>query len=142
MQIALVITDGEQTTTGGFTPLDEASKDMKDKGVVVYSLGVGSGVNSVQLRQIASSDDNVLTSTGFKKLTDLVYPIVEKSCLIKLTPTPTPSKKWDPVRFCFVYLRNGYTVGLQPRFNVTMLFDERIQTFLADIYMKTELSIE
>ena len=46
MQIALVITDGEQTTFERFTPLDEASKDMKDKGVVVYSLGVGSGVNS------------------------------------------------------------------------------------------------
>ena len=93
MQIALLITDGEQTTTGGFTPLDKASKDMKDKGVVVYSLGVGSGVNSEQLRQIASSDDNVFMSTGFEELTDVVKPIVEKSCQIKPTPTPTPSKK-------------------------------------------------
>ena len=93
MQIALVITDGEQTTIGGFTPLDEASKDMKDKGVVVYSLGVGIGVNPEQLRQIASSDDNVFTSTGFVELTDVVKPIVEKSCLIKPTPKSTHSKK-------------------------------------------------
>ena len=93
MQIALVITDGEQTTTQGFTPLDEASKDMKDKGVVVYSLGVGRGVNSEQLRQIASSDDNVFTSADFYELTDVVKPIVGKSCAIKRTPTPTPSKK-------------------------------------------------
>ena len=93
MQIALVITDGKQTTTRGFTPLDEASKDMKDKGVVVCSLGVGSGVNSEQLRQIASSDDNVFTSTGFEELTDVVKPIVQKSCSIKPTPTPTSSEK-------------------------------------------------
>ena len=93
MQIALVITDGEQTTTGVFTPLDEASKDMKDKGVVVCSLGVGSGVSSETLRQIASSDDNVFTSTGFEELINVVKPIVEKSCPIKPTPTPTPSKK-------------------------------------------------
>ena len=93
MQIALVITDGKQTTTRGFTPLDEASKDMKDKGVVVYSLGVGIGVNPEQLRQIASSDDNVFTSTGFEELTDVVKPIVEKSCSIKPTPTPTSSEK-------------------------------------------------
>ena len=93
MQIALVITDGEQTTTGEFTPLDEVSKDMKDKGVVVCSLGVGSGINYVQLLQIASSDDNVFTSTGFEELTDLVKPIVEKSCSTKPTPTPTSSEK-------------------------------------------------
>ena len=37
-----------------------------------------------------------------------------------------------------INLSNGCTVGLQPRFNVAMLFDERIQPFLADIYIKTE----
>ena len=93
MQIALVITDGEQTTTGVFTPLDEVSKGMKDKGVVVCSLGVGSYVNSEQLRQIASSDDNVFTSTGFEELTDVVKPIVEKFCSTKPTLTPTSSEK-------------------------------------------------
>ena len=79
-QIAIVITDGEQTTTGGFTPLDEASQGLKDKGVTVYSLGVGSRVDPEQLRQIASSDDNVFTSAGFEELGSVVKPIVEKSC--------------------------------------------------------------
>ena len=90
-QVAIVITDGEQTETGGFTPLDVASKGLKDKGVVVYSLGVGGGVDAEQLRQIASSDDNVFTSAGFEELVDVVTPIVDKSCP-RPTPSPTPGE--------------------------------------------------
>ena len=79
-QVAIVITDGEQTTTQAYTPLDIASKRIKDKGVEVFALGVGSGVNVDQLRQIASSNDNVFTSPGFEELVNVVKPIVEKSC--------------------------------------------------------------
>ena len=46
----------------------------------MYSLGISSGVNSDQLRQIASSDDNVFTATGFDTLADVVLPIVQRSC--------------------------------------------------------------
>ena len=75
-----MITDGEQTTTKEYTPLDVASKRIKDKGVEVFSLGIGSNVNTAQLRQIASSNDNVFTSAGFDELVDVVMPIVIKSC--------------------------------------------------------------
>ena len=86
-----MITDGEQTTTGGYTPLNEASQGIKDKGIAVYSLGIGKGVDAVQLRQIASSDSNVFTSTGFDELIQVVRPIVKESCP-KPTPPPTPGK--------------------------------------------------
>ena len=75
-----MITDGEQTTTKEYTPLDVASKRIKDKGVEVFSLGIGSNVNTDQLRQIASSNDNVFSSAGFDELVEVVKPIVEKSC--------------------------------------------------------------
>lgn len=77
--------------------MDEASQGLKDKGVTVYSLGIGSRVNSEQLRQIASSGDNVFTSAGFEELTAVVQPIVEKSCPIIATPTPTPGTGWKLV---------------------------------------------
>ena len=83
-----MITDGEQTTTKEYTPLDIASKRIKDKGVEVFALGVGSGVKTDQLRQIASSDDNVFTSPGFKELVNVVKPIVEKSCPSKGPSSP------------------------------------------------------
>lgn len=62
---------------------------MKDKGIAVYSLGVGKRVDSVQLRQIASSDSNVFRSAGFDELVEVVRPIVQESCP-KPTPPPTP----------------------------------------------------
>ena len=79
-QVAIVITDGEQTTTKEYTPLNIASKRIKDKGVEVFALGVGGGVNVDQLREIASSNDNVFTSPSFEELVNVVKPIVEKSC--------------------------------------------------------------
>lgn len=79
-QVAIVITDGEQTEKGGFTPLDVASQGIKDKGVTVYSLGIGRNVRVDQLRQIASSDDYVFNATGFDELVEVIEPIVEKSC--------------------------------------------------------------
>jgi len=84
-----VITDGEQTTTKEYTPLDIASKRIKDKGVEVFALGVGGGVNVDQLRQIASSNDNVFTSPSFEELVDVVKPIVERSC-----PSEWISSSW------------------------------------------------
>ena len=57
----------------------------------MYSLGIGKRVDSVQLRQIASSDSNVFTSAGFDDLVQVVKPIVKESCP-KPTPPPTPGK--------------------------------------------------
>ena len=95
-----MITDGEQTTTGGFTPLDIASQGIKDKGIAVYSLGIGDNVDSDQLKQIASSEDNVFTSDGFDELLDVVQPIVERSCPINPTTTPTPGKSFRLRSLC------------------------------------------
>ena len=46
----------------------------------MFALGVGGGVDVDQLREIASSNDNVFTSPGFEELVNVVKPIVEKSC--------------------------------------------------------------
>ena len=80
-----MITDGEQTTTKEYTPLDVASKRIKDKGVDVFALGIGSNVNTDQLRQIASSNDKVFQSAGFEELVQVVKPIAEKTCPSKET---------------------------------------------------------
>ena len=100
-----MITDGKQTETGGYTPLDQASQGIKNKGVEVYSLGVGVAVNSEQLRQIASSDQNVFSSPTFQDLVNFVNPIVEKSCPIKgkTTASPTPGN----VEIMFYHVKMG-----------------------------------
>ena len=84
-QIALVITDGEQTTNQGpYTPLSVAFKGIKDKNVEVYSLGIGRTVNRDQLEEIASSKTNVFTTASFSELTFVVQTIFQRLCLGKV----------------------------------------------------------
>ena len=53
----------------------------------MFALGIGSGVDTSQLRQIASSNDNVFTSPGFNELESVVKQIVEKTCPSKCSGT-------------------------------------------------------
>lgn len=67
-QLAFVITDGKQTTTGNYTRLSEASQGIKNKGVTVYALGVGSGADRAELEEIASRSDYVSVAPSFNDL--------------------------------------------------------------------------
>lgn len=81
LQIAIVITDGEQTTNRGpYTPLSIASRALKDKGVKVYSLGIGKTVNRDQLSETASSSSKVFTASSFSELAPIAMEIVQSSC--------------------------------------------------------------
>lgn len=70
-QIAVVITDGEQTTNDPFTELSIASSGIKNKGVTVYALGIGKRVKLSELQSIASSNDSVSSASSFKELQNL-----------------------------------------------------------------------
>ena len=81
LQIAIVITDGQQTTDRGpFVPLSEASRGLKDKNVELFALGIGSGVDQGQLREVASSSNNVFTAKGFEGLKPVAKTIVQSAC--------------------------------------------------------------
>ena len=81
MQIAIVITDGEQTKDRGpYTELSEASRGIKNKNVEVFAFGIGSRVDQDQLNEIASSSDNVLNAANFAELIPAAKNIVQKSC--------------------------------------------------------------
>ena len=79
-QVLIVITDGAQTTTKAYTPLPIASAGVKSKGVAVYAIGVGKGVNEAELREIASSQENVFVSASFKELHNLAVEIRKRLC--------------------------------------------------------------
>ena len=78
--MAIVITDGKQTTTLPYTRLSEASRGMKNKGVIVYALGVGSGPDRAELEEIASGREYVLTSSSFKDLQNIAPRITGQLC--------------------------------------------------------------
>ena len=76
----IVITDGKQTTTKAYTALSVASQGVKNKGVAVYAVGVGKGADAAELREIASSQENVYISESFKELRPLAVEIRKKLC--------------------------------------------------------------
>lgn len=81
LQIAIVITDGKQTTSRGpYTQLSDASRGLKLKKVQVYSLGIGKNLEEQQLQDIASSNDKVFYATSFAELTPVANEIVQNSC--------------------------------------------------------------
>ena len=75
-----MITDGKQTTTLPYTRLSVASLGIKNKGVTVYALGVGSGADRAELEEIASGSEYVFTSSSFSDLQDITPKITKRFC--------------------------------------------------------------
>lgn len=75
-----MFTDGKQTTSQPYTELSEASQGIKNKGIEVYAVGIGKGVNVSELQNIASSKENVLLSTSFKEVINFTVPIRRTIC--------------------------------------------------------------
>jgi len=75
-----VITDGKQTTTQSYTRLSVASRGIKNKGVTVYAIGVGSGADRAELEEIASGSEYVFTSSSFSDLQDIAPRITKRFC--------------------------------------------------------------
>ena len=80
-----MITDGKQTTTLPYTRLSVASRGMKNKGVTVYALGVGSGTDQAELEEIASGSDYVFTSSSFSDLQGIAPKFTKRFCVGKST---------------------------------------------------------
>ena len=75
-----MITDGKQTTASQYTKLSEASRGIKNKGVIVYAIGVGGGVDQAELEEIASGLDYVFTSSSFESLQNEASKIRKSVC--------------------------------------------------------------
>lgn len=57
---------------------------MKNKGVIVYAVGVGAGADRAEMAEIASGSNYVYTSTSFKDLQNIASPIRKRLCQRKL----------------------------------------------------------
>ncbi|KAL3859113.1 hypothetical protein ACJMK2_009345 [Sinanodonta woodiana] len=93
-KIAIVITDGESDNSQA--TLSEAQK-LRDIGVTIFSIGVGSGPTMTELNAIATDPDSthVLQVTNFDKLNLIKSTLTKKTCdVMASTPPPTePSVK-------------------------------------------------
>lgn len=80
LQYAVVITDGIQTKNENYTELSLASRGLKDKGVVVYAVGVGKDVSGTELEDIASGTEFVLRTLLFEKLPTVAEEVAKRLC--------------------------------------------------------------
>ena len=62
-RVAVVITDGQSNVNPDQTI--PAARALREDGVTVYSVGVGGRINLVELKEIASSPENVMLLNGF-----------------------------------------------------------------------------
>ena len=82
-----MITDGKQTTALPYTRLSVASLGIKNKGVTVYALGIGSGTDRAELEEIASGSSYVVTSSSFSELQSIAPRITKRFCAGKTVPS-------------------------------------------------------
>ena len=75
--IALLITDGQQTQAPDAIGLKEASKPLWKAIVRVLAIGIGSGVNPDELRLVT---ENVVVATDFKNLLLKLGNITSQAC--------------------------------------------------------------
>ena len=78
----VLLTDGNQTgidLVPDQTPLVDAIQPIKDMGVKVIAIGIGS-VDRNQLSTLVESPEDILTPRNFDELLGLVRTTVEKSC--------------------------------------------------------------
>ena len=78
-----MITDGKQTKTGRYTKLSVASQGIKDKGVTVYAVGVGSAADGAELEEIASGSEYVFRSPSFESLQNISQEMRKQLCVGK-----------------------------------------------------------
>ena len=77
------MTDGRQTKgkdAPDAKPLHLASRELKEGGVQVYSLGIGNNYDIGELIDIASDDASVFRSTNMDELVSIVATISEQTC--------------------------------------------------------------
>ncbi|XDC70798.1 hypothetical protein R6Z07F_001971 [Ovis aries] len=75
-QMLIVITDG---VSHDRTKLGEAASKLRNKGVIIYAVGVGAA-NQVELETIAGDKNYTIHVSGFDKLKDIYLPLQDSMC--------------------------------------------------------------
>ncbi|KAG8516239.1 Collagen alpha-5(VI) chain, partial [Galemys pyrenaicus] len=75
-QMLIIITDGESHDR---EKLDETASKLRDKGIIIYAVGVGKA-NRDELEIIAGNSDNAIHVDTFDELKDVYHPLQESMC--------------------------------------------------------------
>jgi len=84
LKIAIAITDGYSDVLEGSSPMANAAAMLKSSGAIIYTIGVSSDYNSIELSNIATSPPatytSVLASTNSSDISTCAQNILQKLC--------------------------------------------------------------
>ena len=80
-KVAILFTDGKQSRFRDRIPLPEAAQKLRDKGVDIYAIGIGSGPSQTELESMVVDKVNHLSKIpSFKNMEAESRSVAEKVC--------------------------------------------------------------
>ena len=81
-KIVIVLTDGSQTKDNDSEDPGQVAKELRNMGYTVLAIGIGKGVNSTELADIAGDKNNVYSAATFDELitTEFLDNVNKKGC--------------------------------------------------------------
>ena len=81
-RVLIVLTDGQATCTSTFVCFQpaQAARALRDDGITVLAVGVGSAIGQAQLESIAGTRQNVFQVTQYSQLPDISNRVDGQSC--------------------------------------------------------------
>ena len=74
-KVLVVVTDGKST---GTEPLSEAVKGLRQKGVMIYTVGIGDRISMQELRDISRTERDIFLSKDFDSTGLIASPLIER----------------------------------------------------------------
>ena len=81
-KIVILLTDGSQTKDAGAEDPATIADEIRNSGIALIVVGIGTGVNPAELDKIAGGPDNAFSAASFDELVggSFVQDLAEKSC--------------------------------------------------------------
>ncbi len=81
-KVAIFFTDGIQTTQGvdDLIPISDVASRLRERGIVIFAVGIGNGVERKQLLEIAGREEYVIMMTSFSDLEQSAAKIAALTC--------------------------------------------------------------
>ena len=95
-KLIFVLTDGKQTKSEPYTRLDTASSPLKREGIRIIAIGIGKKVNMGELRQITSSEKDIIVAETFDDLSQFLNPLLKTACDVSGEFVSYPGIKGNP----------------------------------------------
>ena len=86
-KILIMLTDGTANVEADRTQVE--ANETKADGIVIFTVGVGGGVDNDELRKIASKPEYFFFATNFAHLNSVLQKLLEGSCEEARLPTTT-----------------------------------------------------